>query len=505
MKVKPVVFVLLICIGLFLWQYEGAFTLAATSLLDFFDLLEATEISPEEIGKQQYYTMVDEKGREILVTGRKIHEGDEYIDQNNNLYRVTRVQGYLAHCRFIRKVGDAYDIERPSLFAWLQRFWPGVMPAQTEEKTEENNEAPPARPKRLIGIYHTHNDESYIPTDGTFSLEGRGGIHHVGKAFAETLQEKDVEVIHDETLHLPHDRGAYRRSRATVEKILAKEPDVIFDIHRDAGPAHTYAAEINGEWVTQVHLVVGRQNPNMQTVRQFALDLKKTADRMYPKLVKGIFMAHGNYNQDLVPTSLLLEFGTENNSRDAAADGASLFAEVVAFYFYGPEPEKGEKQEAAPARGITGRIRGLQLGGKVNVAAVRNAFWLLTVTAVSAFAFYVLNTPLGAIRKKLAPWAAKTLPFTEKGDLFLEGIAGYIRAAAVFVAEQAAAFIRRGDEFLQPVSAGIEHIFTFFKENLILLLDSGDKLLAFWRRQVKNVVQKLRETAGRLWQHRKLK
>ena len=227
------------------------------------------------------------------------------------------------------------------------------MPAQTEEKTEENNEAPPARPKRLIGIYHTHNDESYIPTDGTFSLEGRGGIHHVGKAFAETLQEKDVEVIHDETLHLPHDRGAYRRS-GQPWKNTGCEPDVIFDIHRDAGPAHTYAAEINGEWVTQVHLVVGRQNPNMQTVRQFALDLKKTADRMYPKLVKGIFMAHGNYNQDLVPTSLLLEFGTENNSR-CRCRRCLLVAEVVAFISAVLNLKRKKKKRHCS---ITGRIRG---------------------------------------------------------------------------------------------------------------------------------------------------
>lgn len=498
MKFKQVILLLPVFLGLILGQANSEVAFAATSLPEFFDLLESTEITPAEMEKQQYYTMVDEKGREILVTGRKIHVGDEYIDQDNKLYRVTGVRGYTAYCRFIRQVGAVYEPKRQNLLVFLQRFWTGALPVQKEQN---ENEQPPSEPKRLIGVYHTHNDESYVPTDGTFSVEGQGGIHQVGKAFAETLQQKDVQVIHDETLHLPHDRGAYRRSRVTVEKILAKEPDVVFDIHRDAGPAHTYAAEVEGEWVTQVHLVVGRQNPNMQTVRQFALDLKNTADGMYPNLVKGIFMAHGNYNQDLVPTSLLLEFGTENNSREAATDGASLFADVVAYYFYGPETEEGERKEAAP--GITGR-RGLQVRGKVNVAAARNAFWLLAVTAVSAAAFYVLNTPLHVIREKLTPWLAETAPYTGKGDLFLEKIAGYIRKAALFVAAQSKVFIRLGDDFLQPVSAGIEQIFSFLKENLFLLLDSGDRLLVFWRRQLNNIIQGIREGAGRLWRRNKI-
>ena len=34
---------------------------------------------------------------------------------------------------------------------------------------------------KVICLYMTHNDESYVPTDGTESVYGAGGIHDVAK------------------------------------------------------------------------------------------------------------------------------------------------------------------------------------------------------------------------------------------------------------------------------------------------------------------------------------
>lgn len=40
-------------------------------------------------------------------------------------------------------------------------------------------------------------------------------------------------------------------------------------------------------------------------------------------------MAHGNYNQDLNPRSMLVEMGTQYNTREAAERSAALFADII--------------------------------------------------------------------------------------------------------------------------------------------------------------------------------
>ena len=127
-----------------------------------------------------------------------------------------------------------------------------------------------SKERGTMAVYHTHNAESYVPTDGTDSIYGKGGIHQVGAAFAEALRERGITVDYSEQLHLPHDRGAYRRSRETVLELIAKEPDSIFDVHRDAAPRNAYAIQLEDEWMTSVQFVVGRQNQNLGVNRKYA-------------------------------------------------------------------------------------------------------------------------------------------------------------------------------------------------------------------------------------------
>lgn len=77
-------------------------SVTSRSLLEFFDNRGTSEISREDLLAERYYTMVDEDGQEIVVTGRIINVGDEYITAENKLYRVFRVEDRTAHARFIR-------------------------------------------------------------------------------------------------------------------------------------------------------------------------------------------------------------------------------------------------------------------------------------------------------------------------------------------------------------------------------------------------------------------
>lgn len=474
---KRAVLFMLLCLLSAILLAPGLPPEAARETMEFFELLEMDEITGEELAAEKYWRMIDENGREIMITGRRIHVGDEYLTSDNRLYRVHRVQGRNAHARFVREVGAMFEEEPQGLFVMLRDRVVAVQ-ADTEEK------GPAPAPQKLIGIYHTHNAESYVPTDGTDSINGAGGIHNVGKSFAKALEGKDVEVIHDETLHLPHDAGAYRRSRPTAENILKEGPDVIFDVHRDATPRHVYAAEVADEWVTQVQFVVGRQNANMRVNRQFALDLKNTADQIHPNLVKGIFMARGNYNQDLTPLSLLLEVGSHTNSREAAENGISLFADVVSFYFYGPEEEQDEQPQAAPSQ--QNRPPGARTT-RANRTALGNIFLILGFTLAVGIGFVLLNTGrfsdlVADLKFALAPYWEKIRHLARRGDQFLDP-----------VREKIYLFSEPLRKLLSPAARATGMMLERFTSTVIPLAERADRQLLSWQAYIHDFAMMIKE------------
>ena len=91
-----------------------------------------------------------------------------------------------------------------------------------------------------------------------------------------------------------------------------------------------YLANVNGTEMSQIRLVVGRQNQNREANLEYAKRIKAIADERYPGLVKGIFHARGNYNQDLGPRMILLEFGTHVTSLEHALRSVEPMADVIA-------------------------------------------------------------------------------------------------------------------------------------------------------------------------------
>ena len=99
-------------------------------------------------------------------------------------------------------------------------------------------------------------------------------------------------MIYSENMHLPHDRGlpAFQGYRPEA---FGTESRCYFDLHRDAAPVDAYATKVEEDWVTKIQFVVGRQNPSYSVTRRFAYDLKGLADKVYPGLIKGVFMGWG--------------------------------------------------------------------------------------------------------------------------------------------------------------------------------------------------------------------
>ena len=300
----------------------GAAALTALLCLSF-----TADAAAEDWGDEKVVTVADESGNAVFTLAGSVSEGDEYISRDNILYRIERVTGGTA---VARRIGE----ETMPDVSWLDAgeaqavFAPEAQPAAAQGDSS----------KKLIAMYVTHSDESYVPSDGTQSINGQGGIYDVARSFRDALQARGVDVILDESTHLPHDSGAYRRSRRTAERLLQRRPDAIIDIHRDGIPDQSeYTCSINGENASQIRLLVGRANQNSDVNREFAKQIKAVADKQYPGLIKDIFIGKGTYNQDLSPNAILIEFGTHTISKERVLNSTDLMANVVSTTLYGPQ------------------------------------------------------------------------------------------------------------------------------------------------------------------------
>ncbi|MGE5557047.1 MAG: stage II sporulation protein P [Bacillota bacterium] len=220
-----------------------------------------------------------------------------------------------------------------------------------------------------VCIYHSHSDESYVPNSGTPN-EQWGDIYKVGDAMANQLRQRGIKVIHSYNNHNPHDAASYMRSRRTVAQMLKSRPSLLLDIHRDAiSDAGYYRKYVHQMEIASVRLVVGKQNANRSVNFDFAKALKAKADVEYPGLVKEIFWARGNYNQDVAPRTILCEFGTHTNTLQDCEKGARLMANVI-----------------ADTLGATGAGT-----GSMNRSSWGTAGWIILLLLGGAGAFLLLN------------------------------------------------------------------------------------------------------------------
>lgn len=279
----------------------------------------------------------------IFETAREVSKGDQYLSGDNKFYQVVRVntKKKVAYAEFVKDV-TLPEVDKQALEAFVTAMRSGALAAQLAQGEE-----------RKVGIYCTHTDESYVPSDGTESDVNGGGVLQVAEALKQNFEKVGVTGIFDNTSHVPHDAGAYKRSRRTAMSLLKENPNALFDVHRDATPAEPYLTDINGEPASKVRLVVGRRNQNFQANEETAQKVKAVADEMYPGLIKDIFYAKGDYNQDLTPRAMLLEMGTYQHTRQRAEKSTAYLSEVLATVIFGgtfKEKETGETKKVTPQK-----------------------------------------------------------------------------------------------------------------------------------------------------------
>jgi stage II sporulation protein P len=308
--------------------------LAGHPLLEWLDRAVARPGAEHPTG---YYTFIDENGEAILRTAHTVRRGDLFIDPSDGFHRVTRVVGDIVHTVLEPSPPSPGSGSVP----FEPRLWSTALSELGASPADGRHDLaiPLGQARHVILIYHSHSDESYLPTDGRSAIPANGGIYDVGETMATSLSAAGFTVIHDRTAHDPHDSGAYPRSRRTVRRNLQFGPTLLFDVHRDASPAAEYLTTVDGIETSSILFVVGGANPLRSANLALARRLSAISEELYPGIVRGILIGRGNYNQDLDPGAMLLEMGTYLIRKEAAQKTAVLWANVVSAFLGPPGPE----------------------------------------------------------------------------------------------------------------------------------------------------------------------
>lgn len=312
------------------------------------------------------YTLIGPDGAALTQRAGRMYVGDEYIAGDDSWYRVASVD----------------DAAQTATAEYLGRSTDDV-PAFSA--IAEGAKASKGDGEKLIAMYSTHSDESYLPGDGTASKWKGAGIYDVGDSLKQALEARGIKAVYSRETFLPHDADAYNRSRRTAEELLKQGPDALLDIHRDAVPAEQYETEVDGEDISKVRLFVGRNNQNAAENRAFAKQIKAAADEKYPGLIKDIFIGKGNYNQELYPHALLLEFGTHEIEKKKAMEAADYIADVLDGVLY------GGSAKAESAKGVKGGAVARGVGWAVGLAVLAAAVYALISTGGLKSAWHKLG------------------------------------------------------------------------------------------------------------------
>jgi len=205
-------------------------------------------------------------------------------------------------------------------------------------KFDWKNSTFPGQP--LVGVYHTHTSESFIPSSGVDHAPGgqRGDIVDVGEALVNRLAKDGIPAVQSKNINdYPSFMKAYDKSEVTASEMLADYPSLqmIFDIHRDADIRDNTTVMINGVPVARITIVVAMGQPDLvqphwQENHAFAKLIDARLNEYYPGLSHGIELTEWRYNQHLHPRALLIEVGGQENSKEECMRSMEILADILA-------------------------------------------------------------------------------------------------------------------------------------------------------------------------------
>lgn len=203
-----------------------------------------------------------------------------------------------------------------------------------------------------ILIFHTHSHEGFRDSDMSKGLSE--GIWGVGEELKRILEEEyGIGVLHDsgryDTVNGKTSiTGAYERMEPAIREILQKYPsiEVVIDLHRDGVPESTrLVTEIDGKSCAKVMFfnglcrlnkndslqkIEGLDNPYLKENLAFSLQMKTTADSLYPDFSRKIYLNAYRFSLHMLPRSTLIEVGAQTNTKEEAKNAMRPLAKILA-------------------------------------------------------------------------------------------------------------------------------------------------------------------------------
>jgi len=192
----------------------------------------------------------------------------------------------------------------------------------------------------LVGIYHTHNAESYAG-DGVSEREisGENGyVVKVGQALAEELNSIGIKTIHSDQVNDTIYNESYDNSFEVAQNMLEENPTIriLLDVHRDGLPPQVGKSIVRiGDMDTaKILIVLGQNNPTWERNDQVANSIIEVAEDSYPGFFSNMirYASKARYNQHLTNGAILLEVGSQLNTAEEAMNTVQPLAEVLKEY-----------------------------------------------------------------------------------------------------------------------------------------------------------------------------
>lgn len=193
-----------------------------------------------------------------------------------------------------------------------------------------------------ILIYHTHAHEEYADfAEGNSSATVVG----VGEQLAKILREEyGYQVLHHTEAYDGDRDYAYSCALPALEQILKENPSiqVVIDLHRDSMAADKrLVTQIAGQPTARFMFFNGLSrvrdigeisylpNENLQGNLAFSFQMQKVCEEYYPGLTRKIYLKGYRYNMHLLPRTLLVELGAQNNTAEEALNACGPLARAL--------------------------------------------------------------------------------------------------------------------------------------------------------------------------------
>ena len=311
--------------------FTDALTRASASLL-FFEKEGSAVATTKKENKKLAADSPSDKTEDLTINANLLIPAENRVSIQEK-----QITSSISNTNFALKSGFLYnttDLEHDTVSSLLER--------KLSLKLEKTD-----LPQVLL--FSTHTTESYLSFDLGYydktaairNMSAAFNVLAVGKTIKDELEKSGVKSIQITEISDEPYTGAYDRSRALIERVMAEYPSikVLIDVHRDHiqysdGSRGKPTAVIDGKKAAQLMIITGCDNgnmnfPNWRENLDFAVRLQEKTEEMFPGLTKPILFDYRKYNMDVTPASLLLEFGSSANTLEEAKYTGTLVARAL--------------------------------------------------------------------------------------------------------------------------------------------------------------------------------